>query len=122
MDALTAAGHLERARTGIRAAMANWDASDLERIGNSSRMLSDAVEDMRLFESAARLGQIPVSQELYSTIVTVKQEISQATSVVDACVAFHRALAARMGEATSTYNAEGQFAEESTGLEPEVLA
>ena len=122
MDAVTADGHVQRARAGIRQALAQWDPTDLSHVENSRELLASAVDDLRSFESAVRLGQVPATGELYSTILEIKQEIVQATRVVDACVAFHRGLAARMGESGPGYDADGRFAGESTGLEPEMLA
>jgi hypothetical protein len=114
--------HLERARLGIRQAMAGWDAADLERVEQHCQMLSTAVGDLRVFESAVRSGEIPSTPELCSTLLSVKQDVQQATRVVDACVAFHRGLAARIGGAPPVYNAEGCITEESDGLESEVHA
>jgi hypothetical protein len=86
------------------------------------RLLSSAVGDLRVFEDAVRSGEIPATAELCSTLLAVKQEVVEATRVVDACVAFHRGLAARTGGAPPVYNAEGCIAEEPAGLESEVHA
>jgi hypothetical protein len=118
----TAIAHLERARSGIRQALAQWDAADLRQVENSRELLASAVRGLRVFESAVRSGDVAPTPELCSTILAVKQEVVQATRVVDACVAFHRGLAARIGGAPPVYNAEGSIAEEPAGLEPEVHA
>jgi hypothetical protein len=118
----TAIAHLERARAGIRQALAQWDAADLPRVENSRELLVAAASDLRLFESAVRAGDVPHTAELHATILAVKQEVVQATRVVDACVAFHRGLAARTGGAPPVYNAAGHIAEDPAGLEPEVHA
>jgi hypothetical protein len=102
--------------------LAQWDAADLERVESSRGLLAAASRDLRVFESAVRAGDVPPTAELRSTILAVKQEVVQATRVVDACVAFYRGLAARIGGAPPVYNAEGHIADESPGLEPEVLA
>jgi hypothetical protein len=122
MTPAPASAHLDRARAGIREALAGWDAADLARVENCCQLLSTALGDLRVFESAVRSGEIPASGELCSTLMAVKQEVVQATRVVDACVAFHRGLAARTGGAPPVYNAEGCIAEESDGLESEVHA
>jgi hypothetical protein len=113
---------LEQARAAIRQALAEWNTTDLERVDHSRELLLAAVVEMRAFESAVRAGEIPPSAELYSTILAVKSEVVQATRVVDACVAFHRGLAALSGGAPPVYNAGGQIAEELVGLDPEVHA
>jgi hypothetical protein len=117
-----AIAHLERARSGIRQALAQWNAADLEQVDKSREVLVAAAGDLRVFESAVRSGDVPHTAELYSTIVAVKQEVVQATRVVDTCVAFYRGLAARTGGAPPVYNADGQIEEEPAGLEPEVHA
>jgi len=114
--------HLERARSGIRKALAGWNAADLERVEHSRELLTAAVGDMRVFENAVRSGDVPPTAELYSTLLAVKGEVVQATRVVDACVAFHRGLAALTGGAPPVYNADGSIAGELPGLEPEVHA
>jgi hypothetical protein len=118
----TANTHLERARSRIRQALSGWDAADLPRVQSSCQLLTAAAGDLRLFESAVRAGEVAASAELCSTILAVKKEVVEATRVVDACVAFHRGLAARTGGAPPVYNAEGCIAEESAGLESEVHA
>ena len=118
----TASGHLQRARTGIRQALEHWNAADLEKVDASRELLAAAVVDLRFFESAVRAGDVVPSGELRATLLQVKQEVVQATRVVDACVAFHRGMAARMGGATPGYNAEGRMTDEASGLEPEVHA
>jgi hypothetical protein len=122
MDTPHANGHLEQARAAIRQAMAQWDATDLELVEGSRELLAAAVRDMRAFESAVREGAVPVSGGLCDTLLTIKQEIVQATRVVDACVAFHRGLAVRIGDAAPGYDAEGRSAGELAGVEPEVHA
>jgi len=122
MDPQTAMAHLRHARSGIGQALSEWDATDLARLEDSRDLLMAAVRDMRLFESAVRAGDLPPTAELRATILAVKREIVQATRVVDACVAFHRGLVARTGDAPPVYDAAGHIAGESTGLEPEVHA
>ncbi len=114
--------HLERARDGIREALAQWDAADLPKVQKSCQLLAAAASDLRIFESVVRSGDIPHTPELCTTLLAVKQEVMQATRVVDACVAFHRGLAARTGDAPPVYNAEGCITEEPAGLESEVHA
>lgn len=118
----TAAAYLERARSGIRQALAQWSAADLPRVENSCALLAAAVGDMRVFESAVRSGDVPHTAALRSTILAVKKEVVRATRVVDACAAFHRGLAARTGGVSPVYNADGRLAHEPVGLEAEVHA
>ena len=113
---------LNRARLGIRRAMESWNAADLERVEQCCRLLSEAVGDLRVFESAVRKGEVPPSEALCAALLAVKQDVARATRVVDACAAFHRGLAASSGEAPPVYNAEGCIEEESDGLESEVHA
>ena len=113
---------LDRARKAIREATAQWDAADLEKVELYCALLKAAAGDLRSFESAVQSGAIPASPELASDILQVKQEVMQATRIVDACVAFHRGLLARTGDAPPVYNAEGCIAEESAGMESEVHA
>lgn len=122
MSPETAASHLERARSGIRQAMAQWNAADLARVENSRDLLVAAAGDLRIFEGAVLAGDVPPTAELCTTILAVKQEVVQATRVVDACVAFHRGLATVTGDAPPVYNAEGCIADESAEMEPEVHA
>jgi hypothetical protein len=122
MPQASATVHLERARSGIQQAMAEWHAADLARVEKCCRLLTAAAGDLRVFESAVRAGEVAVTSELCATLVAVKKQVTQATRVVDACVAFHRGLAARSGGSSPVYNAEGCIAEESAGLEPEVHA
>jgi hypothetical protein len=122
MDTLTAHKHLQRGRDDIRQALEQWDPADLSRVEDSRRLLAAAVGDLRAFESAVRNGSVPATGELRATLLAIKQEVGRATRVVDACVAFHRGLAARIGGGSSGYDAEGRLAGECAGLEPEVLA
>lgn len=118
----TATSHLERARRGIRKALAQWNAADLESVEQSRELLVVAAGDLHIFENAVRAGDFPPTPELCTTILAVKQEVIEATRVVDACVAFYRGLAARTGGAPPVYNSEGCIAEESAEMEPEVHA
>jgi hypothetical protein len=122
MKSAPASAYLDRARSGIREALTGWDAADLARVEKCCQLLSTAVGDLRVFESAVSSGEVSATDELCSTLMAVKGEVAQATRVVDACVAFHRGLAARTGGAPPVYNAEGCIAEESDGLESEVHA
>jgi hypothetical protein len=122
MTPAPATAHLDRARKGIREALAQWDAANLPKVEQSCQLLAAAANELRVFESAVRSGGVPATPELCATILAVKQEVMQATRVVDACVAFHRGMAARTGDAPPVYNAEGCIAEESAGLESEVHA
>jgi hypothetical protein len=117
-----AIARLERARSGIRQALSQWDAADLDQVENSRALLVAALADLRFFETAVRAGEVPVTEELCTTILTVKQEVAQTTRVVDACVAFYRGLEARTGGAPPVYDAEGRITGESTEMEPEVHA
>jgi hypothetical protein len=117
-----ARARLDRARAGIRQALAEWNAVDLARVEHFRELLLKAVDDMRAFESAVVAGDVPPTAELYSTMVAVKGEVVQATRVVDACAAFYRGLAALSGGAPPVYNAGGQIQDELPGLEPEVHA
>jgi hypothetical protein len=114
--------HLQRARATIRRAMAEWDATNLARVEDSREMLVTAATDMRVFEAAVRSGAVLPTEELRSSLMAACRDIAQTTRVVDACVAFHRGLAASSGASPLGYNAEGQVAGETTGMEPEVLA
>ena len=118
----TAIAHLERARAGIRRALAQWDAAGPAQLENSRQLLAAAAGDLRLFESAVRGGGVPHTPELYSTLLAMKKEVVQARRVVDAGVAFYRGLVARTGGTPPVYNAEGRIASESGEMEPEVLA
>jgi len=114
--------HLRRARSGIRQALEHWNPADLSCVEKSCECLQTAVRELRLFESAVSAGDILPSAELGATILAMKGEIMQTTRVVDACVAFHRGLAARIGGAPPVYDAEGHIACESDELESEVHA
>lgn len=120
--AAPATAHLERARQGILQALADWNAADLPQVGKSCQLLTAAAADLRLFENSVCAGEVAATPELCSAILAVKQDVVRATRVVDACVAFHRGLAARTGGAPPVYNSEGCIAEESAGLESEVHA
>jgi len=122
MDARTAAAMLDGAHSDIRRALAEWDAADLDRVENCSRLLEQAVSGMRAFEQALRSGEALPSPDLYRKLQETRQDIVRATRVVDACVAFHRGLAVRSGGAAAGYNSEGRLAGESAGMAPEVLA
>ena len=117
-----AAARLDRARSGIRQALAQWDAADLAKLETSRKLLADAVGDLRFFENAVRTGSVPQTAELLDTILAVRQQVIHATKVVDAGVAFYRGLAARTGGAPPVYDAEGRIASESDEMEPEVHA
>ena len=54
----TAIAHLERARAGIRRALAQWDAAGPAQLENSRQLLAAAAGDLRLFESAVRGGGV----------------------------------------------------------------
>lgn len=122
MEAQIGMTHLQRARLEIRQALDGWNAADLDRIDISYQLLVAAAGDLRIFETAVRSGAVAPTPELYANILAVKQDIMQATRLVDACVAFHRGLAARTGAASPVYDAEGRLARETAGVEPEVHA
>ncbi len=102
--------------------LTQWDATDLPKVEKSCRLLSAAAGDLRLFETAMRVGEVPTTAALCAAILEVKKDVMQATRVVDACVAFHRGLATRTGDVPPVYNADGCIADESAGLESEVHA
>jgi hypothetical protein len=114
--------HLERARAGIRRALTEWNAADLARVDQSRELLAAAAGEMRIFENAVRSGDVPPTAEVYAAVRAAKVEVGRVTRVVDACVAFHRGLAALSGGAPPVYNADGQIAGEAPRLESEVHA
>ena len=122
MDSNTASSLLQRARRGIRQALVEWDPTDFLQLEKARTLLAVAVGEMRTFENAVRMGEVTASEELYDGILAVKQEIAQATRVVDACVAFHRGLATQAGDGPPGYDAEGNLQFRDPGLEPELLA
>ena len=122
MPPASAAASLERAHSRIQEALAKWQAADLERVGKSCQLLVEAAADLRVFENAARCGAVTPTPEIYSTILEVKRKVARVTRLVDACVAFHRGLAARTSDTPPVYNAGGYIAEESSCLESEVQA
>ena len=122
MDLETASEVLQRARAAIREAMDHWDGTDLVHVESSRLLLVSAVSDMRHFETAVRHGDVFPSEELRASLREVRQDIVAATRLVDACVAFHRGMAARIGTTPVAYNGKGQIDGETNSVEPEVHA
>jgi hypothetical protein len=102
--------------------MARWEPSDLERLEESRQLLVQAAGDLRFFESAVGSGSIPHTAQLRDSILAVKQEVAQATRLVDAGVAFYRGLQLRSGGAAPVYDSGGRIATESDEMEPELHA
>ena len=113
MTTPAALGHLERARAGIRQAVAGWNPVDLPQVADAHQKLEEAAGEMRRFESAVRNGSVPQTAAVWEQVKAAKQEIVRAARIVDACVAFQRGLAARIGGAPPVYDAAGRLAGES---------
>ena len=76
MDARTATAHLDRARSGIRMAMSQWNPADLDQVDSSREILVAAVGDLRSFESAACAGDVPPSADLCASARTSSRDFS----------------------------------------------
>lgn len=120
MAGASALDQLHRARDCVRQALEQWDPVQLDRMEASRQLLEAAAAAIREVEEGLRGRTVKVTSELRSTLLSLRRDIQQATRVVDACEAFQRGLAARLGVTTTGYNADGGLDTETIRLEPEV--
>jgi hypothetical protein len=105
----------------IRKAMEAWNAADLTRVASSQDLLERAVDDLK--QAAGVLGQNPPRniKELHPLVAALKKDVNRMSRVVDACSAFQRGLAGRLGDPGVAYDASGrvphQAASETAGIE-----
>ena len=108
MPAAFAGERFHHARACVRQALEQWDPVDLDRLDVCRELLEQAVAGMRAFEDALRGGSVSITSETRSMLLALRQDIRQATRVVDAGAAFHRGMAVRLGNAGPGYDAGGR--------------
>jgi hypothetical protein len=109
MQTDSAIERLEIARVSVRQVLEQWNPVEPARLDASRELLEQAVLGMRDFDTALRSGAVPASQETRAALLNLRQDIQQATRIVDAGSAFHRGLAARLGNISSSYDAGGRL-------------
>jgi len=98
---------IEHARRGVRKALQQWNAADLNSIGESRVLLEQSVTDIKLAIELLRNGDTTMANGLQPSIASLRRDISTMTRLVDACSAFHRGLSLRLGGALPAYDASG---------------
>jgi hypothetical protein len=113
--AISAKAMVGHAGECIRQAMDTFNAADLSRVASSQELLERAVNDLK--QASGALGQNPPRnlKELHPLVAALKKDVNRMSQVVDACAAFQRGLAARLGDPGVAYDASG--APRQTGSE-----
>jgi hypothetical protein len=101
---------LQQARSGVRRAIDEWDASDLSRVETNIRFLEESVDRLRSAEQELRHCRPEVREELVAAVIGLKQDIARISRVVDAGASFYRGLALRLMGSASTYTPSGRMA------------
>jgi hypothetical protein len=100
--------------------MDQWNPANLDRLDGCRELLEDAVAGMREFGDAVRGGAVRITSETRPMLLALRQDIRQATRVVDAGAAFHRGMAVRLGNASPGYDAGGRPFDETHQMEGEL--
>jgi DNA-binding GntR family transcriptional regulator len=111
---------LHHAQACVRQALEQWNPADFARLDECRELLEQAVAGMRDFEGALRGRTVSAASETRSMLLALRQDIRQATRVVDAGAAFHRGLATRLGNASPGYDAGGRPFAETPPMEGEL--
>jgi len=98
------------ALAGVRQALAEWDATDLERIERSNGMIQSAIAVLREFQASLQNGQAAQPGNR-PALLEIQREATRMCSVVDHCLAFQRGLMLRLGHAAPGYGASGAMIE-----------
>jgi hypothetical protein len=104
---------IERARAGIRDALALWDATDLSKICQCRTALESAVGALHQFQAGPG---IPVDAR--RRLAALQNEAGVLNRLVDSSLAFQRGLLLRLGINGAVYGASGRVLAE--GRHPEL--
>ena len=98
---------IAHARRRVRLARQQWNAADLKRVEESRKLLEQSVTALKMAVDLLRNGDSTMTSGLQSAIASLRRDISMMLRVVDACSAFHRGMALRLGGALPAYDASG---------------
>jgi hypothetical protein len=106
--AISAKAILAHAAECIRKSMQTWNGASLAGVADAQRLLQSAVDDLK--QAARELGRNPRQnpKELWPLVVALKKDVDRMSRVVDACSAFQRGLAGRLGDPGVVYDASGR--------------
>lgn len=112
---------INQARTSVRHAIEHWNGADLPQVAAVQKLLEAAVLEFEQVPDRLRGVHAMGADDLYSLVSDLKRDIAHLMRVIDACSAFHRGLAVRLGDCVPTYDAAGRIAAgadlETGGLE-----
>lgn len=113
MTAATPIARIRRAREIVRQALEGWNGADLEGANHCRELLAEAAADIREAAGAAAADRLHLPLEARRALADLKHDTVRMTRLVDACAAFQRNLALRLGHADPNYNASGQASPEA---------
>ena len=116
----TPAERISSAQRSVHQALEQWDATDLNRACQCRELLEQAVGELR--EAARTAPGVPLDLPVGArrALADLKRDAAGMTRVVDACSAFQREVALRMGKADPNYDASGQAPSNREPQAPEV--
>ena len=112
---------IERARDGIRRALKQWNAANLESIEASCLLLQESAAALKTAVDLLSQGKAGAANGLQPAILGLRRDISAMSRLVDACAAIHRGLTLRVVGALPPYDASGQTAAEPQAAPEHVL-
>ena len=107
MSESTPLERIYRAQRTVRHACQTWDATNLDRANQCRELLEQAVADLREAVNMAAAAGTCLPVEARRILTTLQQDSQGMTRLVDACSAFQRGLALRLGHADPNYDASG---------------
>lgn len=108
---------IDRARHGVREALQQWNAADLESVQESRKLLEQSAGALKVAIDLLRNGDSNMTMDLQPVIAKLRRDISTMIRLVDASAAFHRGISIRLGGPLPVYDASGKTVAEA-GIPP----
>lgn len=106
----TAVGH---AAECIRKALETLDGANLASLARSQELLEQAVDDLKRATRSVEQNPARNPKGLRPLAASLRRDVERLSRVVDACSAFRRGMAARLGDAGIAYDASGRVPEQA---------
>jgi hypothetical protein len=106
---------LNDACAALRRALEGWDPVDLKQVDRCSTLIESATLALQRFQSSFAGGARLAASDAGLLLQQLARDAKGMGRIVDACLAFQRGLALRLGDSAPAYGCSGAIARTASG-------